>query len=345
MNFEVELRLLIAELLPGFTDFPGLLLVRFLRRTSHYNGARLQGSRSAENAIPEIVCGHDSKADRLATLLSHGQRLGEELLLDAAKQLVGLEFIFTRSRTAQEPDVEHDKVPTPGLDTIEHIAQMVQSVNIADGNKDVARTGADGLGGEFPLQFEVELVHLDMGSASPFGTALRDGKDNVQEDRKCTTRHGCDWLGEQVYDSDQEQCECDQSQPDRNLHAAECNVEWDLEIPVAGTRVPENEHRQSIHREAPDHAESVEVRQESDVATADDDGDNLQRHDDIDDAIARSETSMGLTEPFAEYAVLGYPVQHTVRADNGRIHRTGQDKRAHNNNKAMENQACDEWSL
>src|SRR6266849_2850066 len=57
---------------------------------------------------------------------------------------------------------------------------------------------------------------------------------------------------------------------------------------------------------------------------------NLQRHDDIDDAIARSETSMGLTDPFAEYAVLGYPVQHTVRADNGRIHRTGQDKRAHN---------------
>src|SRR5712671_5576900 len=65
-----------------------------------------------------------------------------------------------------------------------------------------------------------------------------------------------------------------------------------VKFALARTGVAENENREAVHREAPDHAESVEVRKKGDVAAADDDGDNLEGHDDIDDAIARPEPAV-----------------------------------------------------
>src|SRR6266478_7813431 len=52
MNFQVELRLLIAEFFPGFADLPRLLLVRFLCRTPRDNGAGTERGSGTKDAIP-----------------------------------------------------------------------------------------------------------------------------------------------------------------------------------------------------------------------------------------------------------------------------------------------------
>src|SRR5205814_9925714 len=93
--------------------------------------------------------GDDGEADRLAPLFGHGKRLGEELLLDAAEKLVGLEFVFARSRAAQEPDMEHDNVAATGLDAVQHVSEMIERVLVAYGNKNIAGARTHGLGSQF----------------------------------------------------------------------------------------------------------------------------------------------------------------------------------------------------
>ncbi len=82
-----------------------------------------------------------------------------------------------------------------------------------------------------------------------------------------------------------------------------------------------------------------------DVSATDDDGDDLQRHDDIDDAMARAEPFVRLPEPGAEHAVFRNAVQHPVGADDGRVYRARQDQGSDNNDEAVEYQADDKWPL
>ena len=48
----------------------------------------------AQNTVPQIVSGNHRQANRLSALLGHRQRLREKMLLNAAKKLVGLQFVF-----------------------------------------------------------------------------------------------------------------------------------------------------------------------------------------------------------------------------------------------------------
>src|SRR5713101_4875724 len=104
----------------------------------------------------------------------------------------------------------------------------------------------------------------------------------------------------------------DAPQPHGDLHATEMEVQRNLKFTLAGAGVAENEHREAIHRETPNHAKGVKVREKGHVTMADDDGDDLQRHDDIDDAIACAEALVWLPEPFAEHTVFRYPVEDAV---------------------------------
>src|SRR6266446_1729643 len=138
VNFEVELRLRIAKFLPGFTDLPRLLLIRFLCGAPCNNCAGLQRSRGAQDAVPQIVCSDDGEADRLAPFFGHGKGLGKELLLDAAEKLIGLKFVFTRSRAAQKADMEHENITATGLNAVQHVSEMIERVVVADWNEDIA---------------------------------------------------------------------------------------------------------------------------------------------------------------------------------------------------------------
>ena len=105
-----------------------------------------------------------------------------------------------------------------------------------------------------------------------------------------------------------------------------------------GLRIAQDKNGKAVHRETPDHAEGVQVREECDLTVADEDGDELQDDNDVDDPIAGAELRMRLAEPGTKYTVFGYAVQYSVGADDRRVYRSGQDQRANDNHKCMEDQ-------
>ncbi len=96
----------------------------------------------AQDAVPKIVGGNNRQPDRLASLLRHRKGLRKKMLLDAAKELIGVEFVFAGSRAAQQADVQNNNIAASGLDAIEDIAQMIEIEMIAHRHENVARSRA-----------------------------------------------------------------------------------------------------------------------------------------------------------------------------------------------------------
>src|SRR5882762_2844411 len=225
------------------------------------------------------------------------------MLLDAPKELIGIQFVFPGRGTPQQTHMQHDHVAAPRLDAVENVAKVIQIEVIADRHKDVPWPRADRFRAQLAFQFEIELIHFHMSDSAVSGSTLGNGENDVQDYRKDAASHRGDRLGEQVRYRDQEQRERNQSEAHRNLHAAEIKIERDLELALAGSRITQNQYRQAIHREAPDHSEGIQVREEGDIAAADQNGENLQAYDDVDNPVAGSKARMRLPEPFRQHTI------------------------------------------
>src|SRR6202158_2358296 len=88
MNFQVELRLRIRQFFPTLADLPRLLFSVVLGGAAYDNGAGLQRGGSAQNTIPQVISGDDGQSNRFPALFRHGERLGKQVLLDAAEELI-----------------------------------------------------------------------------------------------------------------------------------------------------------------------------------------------------------------------------------------------------------------
>ena len=129
-------------------------------------------------------------------------------------------------------------------------------------------------------------------AAAPFG----NGKDDIEQNRKCAAGHRGYRLSEEVDEGDQEQRQGNQAEAHGNLHATNIKIERNLKFTLAGARVTKNENSKPVHRKAPDDSKGVEVGEESDVTATDDDGKNLHENDDVDDAVARAVTRVWFLE-------------------------------------------------
>ena len=173
MNFQIELRLLIAELFPAIADLARLLFGGFLRGMPDDDGAGLQRRRGAQNTVPEIVGGDDREANRFAAFLGHGQRLRKKMLLDAAEKLVGFQFVFAGGGAAQQANVQHHNVAAAGLHAVQHVAEVIEIEVIADRHQDISGARADAFGSQFAFELEIELIHLDVRGAAHGGRDVR----------------------------------------------------------------------------------------------------------------------------------------------------------------------------
>ena len=210
---------------------------------------------------------------------------------------------------------------------------------IADWDEDVAGFCADRFRCELAFQVEVELIHFDVGDACFTGTALGNRKDDKQENGKRTAGHSGDGLGKQVNESNEEKYKSDETEADGKLRAEDSEIERDLEFALARLGITKNENGEAVHRETPDDAKRVEVCKERDIASAQENGDDLQRDDDVDDAIAGAETRMWLTEPGAEHAVFRDTVENTVRAQDGGVNGAGENESSNDHDKSMKDEA------
>src|SRR5260370_25540227 len=277
VNFQVELRPLVAELFPGVADQPGLLFGALVRGMAQDDGAGLERGRRAQDAVGEIVGGDDRQANGFTAFFRKGERLRKELLLDAAEELFGLKFVFSGGRAAQQAHVKHDDVAAAGFDAIEHVAQLIEGVNIADRHEDVARPRADGLGGQLAFHLQMKLVHfhvLDV-AAGVMREFFRNGEDDEEHHGEGHAGDGCVFLGEKVYDGNAEQRQGDQAEAERNFHAKNREVQRHAVLAIARMRVAQDQHRQALHPETPDHPKGLEVREKGYITTADSNGDDM----------------------------------------------------------------------
>src|SRR5580704_16420576 len=182
------------------------------------------------------------------------------MLFDAAEKLVRFQLIFTRTRTSQQAHVKNNHIAPPRFDAVQYISRVVQIEVIADGHQDVARTRTYRFGSQLAFQFQVELVHFDVGHAAVFPAAFGNGENQVQQNRKSSASHGGHGFGEQVGDGNQKKNKGDQAKADGDLHAAHREIERHLKFALAGIGVAQHQYRQAIHREAPDDSEGVKVR-------------------------------------------------------------------------------------
>src|SRR6266571_7753626 len=338
VNLKVELRLRVTQFLPGFPNLPGLFFVGFFGRTPDNNGAGLQGSRGAQDAVPQIVGGDHRQANGFAAFLGHGKYLGEELLFDAAEELFGLEFMFAGSGAAQQAHVEDDKIAASGFDAVEDVAKMVERVVIADGNEDIAGTGAHGLGREFALLLEIELIELGVGPAALSGNSFGDLEDDKKNYGETDAGERGDLLGKEVDDAESEKRNGDEGQADGDFQVSKLQIQGHTEFAFSGLLVAKHQHGQAFHRETPHHAKGVGFAEHKDVPPAQDDGEELEDHHEIEDAMGSAETAVRLPEPLGKDAVLGYAVQHAVRPHDGGVDGSGEHQDADDDHQRLEGQ-------
>src|SRR4029077_7629420 len=255
MYFQVELRLGIRQLFPRFADLPRLLFALPSAGSAHHDRRRLQAVPSAKNTVPQVVCSDHRESNRFSALFCHGKCLRKQMLLDAAKKLVGIKFLFAGSGTPQETHEQHNQVTETWLHSIQHISQVVHVEVIADRNQYVAGSRANRFWSEFAFQFEIELIHFYVRHSCVATAALRNREDYVQQHQKPAARHGRNRFREQVDKSDQKQRQRNQSKAQRNLFPAYREIKRHLEFALARIRIAQNQHCQPVHRETPDHAE------------------------------------------------------------------------------------------
>src|SRR6266581_23245 len=271
VDFQIELRLRIAELFPGLTNVPRLFFAAPFGRVAENNRARFERLSGTKNTFPQIVGRNDRETYRLAALFRYRQRLRKKLLFDAAKELLAFEIVFARRRAPQQAHMKNDDIATPGLDAVEHVPQVVQLVNVADRNEDIARAHVEGSRCQFTFLFEIELIHgLHVAcTGRTAGGTLREREHKEEQDGEHHSRNRSGRLGEQVHDSDREQDQRDQAEANGDFDSADSEVERHLILTLARLLVAQHEDRKAIHRETPDHAEGIEVREKRHVAAAD----------------------------------------------------------------------------
>src|SRR6202046_2919645 len=193
-------------------------------------------------------------------------------------------------------------------------------IRIAHGYDDVAGPDFGGLGGEVLLHIQVELLHV-LGVRGGVAAVVFFGelKHDEEHHRKARSRYGGHLLGEHVDDGEREQHYGDEHQDHGDFSAADMEVQRHFPFAAQRLLIAQHQDRQGLHREAPHHAEGVGFTQHVHVAAADQDGDQLQDHDDVDDPRSGAELVMRVAEPVREHTVLGHAVEHAVGADDGGV--------------------------
>src|ERR1019366_9553452 len=168
--------------------------------------------------------------------------------------------------------------------------------------------------------------------------ALRNSQHHEEHQTETHAGDGRQFLGEQVYQRGREQHHGDDAQTNRNFHPTDVDVSRHFPFPLFRRCITQNQYRQRHEREAPDHAEGIQRRQEVHVATAGDDGQDLQQRNHVDHAVTGTELLLRLLKPRGKNAVFHHPAQHAVGADDCRVHRARQDERTHQYHKSLEDQ-------
>src|SRR6266581_1126584 len=108
--------------------------------------------------------------------------------------------------------MQHDNVAASRLEAVQHVAQMIECVNIANRNKDVAGPRPNRLGGQFALQFQVELIKFGVGCTMRLHNSFGDSEDREKNHGETDSRERGDLFGEKIDDAEGKERERNEAQ-------------------------------------------------------------------------------------------------------------------------------------
>ena len=209
--------------------------------------------------------------------------------------------------------MKHDDVLLVCVNAIENGPQIIERVVISNHHERVSRPHLERLRRQILARFEIELVEPGVSRGTPPRRALRHRENREEDPREghsCIRRH---LLGEQIDDTQPEQDDRDHRQAKGDLGGADPHVEGHAKVALTGLPVAKHQHRKAFQRKAPHHPERVGFSKQENVSPAQDDREDLKPHDEVQNVVRGPETTMRVTKPRGENAVLGHPVQDAIR--------------------------------
>src|SRR5208282_4499431 len=168
---------------------------------------------------------------------------------------------------------------------------------IAHQHQNIVGSNSYGLGCEFFARDQVELVEFLVNALARVSHSFGDREDAEKEDGKGHAGHGRHLLGEEVREGDTDKYQGDEAKSDGEFTPRNAQIEGDAVLARASVFVTQHQNRQTFHDEAPNDAKGIGFAQEVDVATAQDDGENLEAYHHIDNAIGCAKTGVRAAEP------------------------------------------------
>ncbi len=165
---------------------------------------------------------------------------------------------------------------------------MVQRVVVADRHHHVPGTDPQpGALYRVALQQLKVFLHVLLGQRvlAPVN-AFRDGKDQEERAGKSETGNRGNRLGEQVQDGGTQQHQENREESNWYFMSSDREVRWDFPAALSLVLDAQHQHGKAVEGEAPDHSEGVGFAQQVNVAAADQNGEYLQQHHQVDDPVA-----------------------------------------------------------
>src|SRR5262249_27307226 len=147
----------------------------------------------------------------------------------------------------------------------------------------------------------------------------------------------------EVDHSGRKQHQMHREQPNRHLNFADLDVGRHSPAAFAVILEAQHEHRQAVEGKTPDHTESVGFAEDIHITPASQNGQHLQAHDQIHDAIAGAVLLVRTAEPVGEHAVFGNAVKYAVGADDRSVDGSGKNQESHYHHKHPENELQHMW--
>src|SRR5205807_8409094 len=124
----------------------------------------------------------------------------------------------------------------------------------------------------------------------------------------------CNLLREEIRDGNEEESERRGEQTDWHFPAGDGDVQRRLVFLVVPAET-QHENAESLHEEAPHHAERVRLAEQFHIAATAKDGGRLQDDNRIDEARRRAKPPVRPAEPGREHSIFGKTIQNAIRSN------------------------------
>src|SRR5258708_28790493 len=111
--------------------------------------------------------------------------------------------------TRRQPCTKDDDILMGSVGPAQHVTQVVQSVRVTDGHKNVSRTGTDQCVVELRIiEYTKLFERFRLTGLFALGVMLRDGENSVKDPAEDDPSDSCVLLGQKIRDGHQKQYAC-----------------------------------------------------------------------------------------------------------------------------------------